>query len=172
MVALCLKEGSHQQQTLHELAREIRGTENRRRKKLTPQQYKTICEKWTLASKPFVKPGHDYFPELLAKLDCVTVRTGETLLAAFERAKLRQPPEKVMIVQKENIRLFASLCCELQEMAGDQPIMLCQASIGKLFGHSSHRTISDWIKALKTLGMLKVAEHWKLGRATRYFFTE
>jgi predicted AAA+ superfamily ATPase len=54
-------------------------------------------------------------------------------------------------------------------MAGDQPFMLCQESVARLFGHSSHRTISNWIKALKALDMLRVAEQWKQGRATRYF---
>ena len=165
-----LKKAHTSNKQLHELAREIRGTEKGRGRKLTHQQYKVICGKWELASKPFLTSGNDYYIELLAKLDCVTVPKGETLLGAFERAKLREPPEKVMIVQNENLRVFANLCRELQEMAGEQPIMLSQTSVAKLFGHSSHRTISNWIKALKTLGMLQIAEHWKPGKATRYFF--
>jgi len=73
----------------------------------------------------------------------------------------------------EGVRLLASLCRELQEMAGDQPIMLCQKSIAQLFGHSSHRSISDWIKALKTLDVLKLAEAAiPNARAARYFYTE
>jgi len=43
-------------------------------------------------------------------------------------------------------------------MAGDQPFMLCQKSVAQLFGHSDHRTISNWIKALKTLGILTIAK--------------
>src|SRR5262245_56319849 len=73
-------------------------------------------------------------------------------------------------ISNENVRLLASLCGELQEMTGDQPIMLHQASIAKLFGHSDHRNISNWIKALKTLGVLRVAKRWSLGKSQRYFY--
>jgi len=155
---------------LHELAREIRGVEKRRREKLTAAQYKAIFDKWKLASRPFLRPAHDYFTEFLAKLDCVTVPKGETLKAAFERAKVKLPPEKILVHPNKEVRLLASLCRELQEMAGDQPLMLSQMSVAALFGHSSHRNVSNWIKALKTLHVLKVAEPWSRGKATRYFY--
>ena len=156
---------------LHQLAREVRGVEKQRGKKLTVAQYKTICGKWEDASRPFLREGHDYFTEFLAKLDLVTVPKGETLKAAFERAKTKSPPEKVLILPNKEVRLLASLCRELQEMAGDQPSMLCQMSIAKLFGHSSHRTISNWIRALKTLGILTLAEAAiPNARAARYFY--
>src|SRR5438067_7493348 len=107
---------------LHELAREIRGVEKRRGKKMAVAQYKAISDKWESASKPFLRPGHDYFTDLLAKLDCVTVPKGETLKAAFERAKTKPPTAKVLIHQNTEVRLLASLCRELQEMAGDQAV--------------------------------------------------
>ena len=139
--------------------------------RLKATQYKTIFHKWESASQPFLKAQHDYFTEFLAKLDLVTVPKGETLQAAFERAKRREPPSKVLIIANEGVRLLASLCRELQEMAGDQPIMLHQLSVAKLFGHSSHRTISNWIRALKTLDVLKPAEAAIPGaRAGRYLY--
>jgi hypothetical protein len=120
----------------------------------------------------FLRAGYDYFTEFLAKLDSVTVPKGETLQAAFERAKRREAPLKVSLIGNEELRLLASLCRELQEMAGDQPIMLHQVSVSKLFGDSGHKNISNWIKVLKTLELLKVAEPWRQGRATRYFYVE
>ena len=165
-----LKKPHTSNKLLHELAREIRGIEIRRGKKLSVAQYKRIFDKWEAASQPFLQAGHDYFTEGLAKLDCVTVPKGETLEAAFERAKTKPPPAKVLIHQNSEVRLLASLCCELQEMAGDQPFMLCQMSVAHLLGHSSHRTISNWIKVLKILDMLKVAEPWSWGKAARYFY--
>jgi hypothetical protein len=155
---------------LFELAREIRGVEKRHGRKLNPVEYISVYDKWKEASRPFLRPGNDYFTELLAKLDWVTVPKGETLVAAFERAKTKSPPEKTMISRNKDLRLLASLCRELQELAGDQPIMLCQVSVAKLFEHSSHRNISNWIKALKTLGVLTVAASWRLGKAARYFY--
>jgi len=157
---------------LHELAREIRGLEKRRGTRLRATQYKMIFDKWESVSRPFLRAGHDYFTEFLAKLDCVTVPKGETLQAAFERAKHREPPLRVLVTPNGKARLLASLCRELQEIAGDQPFMLCQMSVAKLFGHSSHRTISNWIKALKTLEVLKIANPWRPCKATRYFYVE
>jgi hypothetical protein len=158
---------------LHQLAREIRGMEKKHGKKLTVAQYKTIFDNWQSASRPFLRAGHDYFSELLAKLDCVTVPKGETLQAAFERAKRREPPSRVLVVPNDGVRLLASLCRELQNMAGDQPFMLCQMSVAKLFGHLSHRNISNWIRALKTLGVLKLAEPAiRMARTARYFYIE
>jgi hypothetical protein len=165
-----LKKSRTSNKWLHELAREIRGVEKRRGKKLSAAQYKAIFDKWEVASQPFLRAGHDYFTEFLAKLDCVTIPKGETLKAAFARAKAKLPPAKILIHHNKEVHLLASLCRELQEMAGDQPLMLCQMSVAKLFGHSSHRNISNWIKVLKTLDMLKVAEPWSRGKATRYFY--
>ena len=156
---------------LHELARDVRGVEKKRRKLLTVTQYKTICDKWEGASRPFLRKGVDYFAKFLAKLGSVTTPKGETLATAFKRAKHRQPPSKVLLAPKQ-LQLLASLCRELQEMAGDLPIMLHQASIAKLFA-LSQQTISEWIRALKTLGVLRLAEApIPRARAARYYFIE
>jgi len=167
-----LKRAGTSNKQLHELAREVRGVENRQRKRFSVRQYKAIFQKWERKSNPFLRRGHDYFVEFLAKLDCVLIPKGETLQAAFERAKRRQPPSKVSSIGNKNVQLLASLCRELQEMMGDQPIMLHQASIAKLFGHSDHRNISNWIKALKTLGVLRVVKRWSVDKSQRYFYVE
>ncbi len=165
-----LKRPNTSNKMLHELAREIRGVERRRGKRLKPLQYKTVFDKWEAASNPFLRVGKDYYTEFLAKLDCVRVPKGETLKAAFERAKSSPLPAVALLHKNKDVHLFASLCRELQEMAGDQPIMLHQKSVGRLFGHSHHRNISNWIKALKTLGLLEIAEHGRPGRSSRYFY--
>ena len=57
-------------------------------------------------------------------------------------------------------------------MFGEQPIMLCQTAIAKLF-NVSQQTISEWIRALKTLRILKLAEPAiKNVKAARYYFTD
>jgi hypothetical protein len=84
-----------------------------------------------------------------------------------------EPPLKVLLIRNEGVRLLASLCRELQQMASNQPIMLHQVSISKLFGHSDHRNISNWIRALKTLAVLKPTESAiPNARAARYFYVE
>jgi hypothetical protein len=157
---------------LFELAREVLGVARRRGKRLATAQYKTICDRWEDASRPFLRRNHDYFTEFLAKLNSVTMPKGETLESAFQRSQRRQPPSKIALVPNSGLRLLASLCRELQEMFGYQPIMLCQASIAKLFG-VSQQTISLWIRALRTLEVLKLAERAiPNARAARYFYVE
>jgi hypothetical protein len=167
-----LKKPHTSNKMLHELAREIRGVEEQRGKKLRATQYKTIFDKWEFASTAFLQPDYDYFTEFLAKLDFVTVPKGQTLGAAFERAKRRQPRSKASMIANKGVQLLATLCRELQEMAGDQPFMLHQTSVAKLFTQSQ-RTISNWIRALKTVGLLKLAEAAiPNARAARYYFIE
>src|SRR5260370_19267757 len=91
-----LKKGRTSNKMLHELARDVRGVEKARRKRFSIRQYKFLIDQWAAASKPYLRPGHDYFTECLAKLDCVTVPKGETLQEAFERAKLQEPPSEVL----------------------------------------------------------------------------
>jgi hypothetical protein len=88
------------------------------------------------------------------KLSIVTMPEGETLESAFQRSQSRQPPSKVLLVPNEGLQSLASLCRELQEMFRDQPIMPCQTAIARLF-RVSQQTISDWIRALKTLHVLR-----------------
>jgi hypothetical protein len=167
-----LNKGRTSDTILFKLAREVRGIEQRRGKSLTVTQYKAICDNWEDASRPFLRKGHDYFPEFLAKLDRVTMPKGETLETAFRRAQHREPPSKVVLVRNNGLRLLASLCQELRDLSGDQPIMLCQASVAKLF-HVKQQTISTWIHALKTLEVLGLAEPAiKNARAARYHFIE
>jgi len=165
-----LNKGHTSDTILFELAREVRGVEQRRGKSLTVTQYKAICDKWEDASRRFLRKGHDYFPEFLAKLDRVTMPKGETLETAFRRAQHREPPSKVGPVRNKGLRLLASLCQELQYLYGDQPIMLCQTSVAKLFP-VTQQTISTWIHALKALQVLRLAEPAvKNARAARYHF--
>jgi len=49
-----LKRAHTRNKMLHELAREIRGVEKRRGKKMAVAQYKAISDKWESASKPFL----------------------------------------------------------------------------------------------------------------------
>jgi hypothetical protein len=95
---------------------------------------------------------------------------GETLESAFRRSERRQPPSNVSLVSCKGLRSLASLCRELQEMFGDQPIMLCQTSIAKVLT-VSQQTISTWIFALRTLNVLRLAEAAiPNARAARYFY--
>ena len=167
-----LKKRHTSNDVMFELAREVLGVERRRSTRLTIGQYKAICDQWEDASRPFLRANHDYFTEFLAKLNSVTMPRGETLESAFRRSERRQPPSKVSLVRNKGLRSLASLCRELQEMFDCQPIMLSQTSIAKLLG-VSQQAISEWIRALRTLQVLKLAEPAvKNIKAARYFYVE
>jgi hypothetical protein len=167
-----LKEPRTSYTMLLELARDVRGVEKKRGKGLTVVEYKTIHGKWAHASQPHLRQNHDYFTEFLSKLNSVIMPKGETLESAFQRAKGKQPPSRVSLVPNKGLQLLASLCRELQEMSGDQPMMLCQTPIAKQFT-VSQQTISTWIGALKGLGVLRLAEPAiKNARAARYYFID
>jgi hypothetical protein len=167
-----LKEPGKSNKMLHELARDVRGVELKRGKPLTLAQYKTIYSKWEESSGRFLRKGHDYFTEFLSKLSIVTMPKGETLESAFKRSQTRPTPSRVLDVSNEGVQSLASLCRELQEMFGDQPIMLCQTAIAELF-QVSQPTVSEWIRALRTLEVLKLAEPAIPNcRAARYYFIE
>ena len=167
-----LKEPGTSNKMLHQLARAVRGVEVRRGKALTLTQYKMIYGKWEVPSRRFLREGHDYLTEFLPKLSLVTMPQGETLQSAFQRLKSRQIPSEVLLLANKGVQSFASLCCELQEMFHDQPIMLCQTAIAELF-KVSQQTISDWIRVLRTLHALRLAEPAvKQVKAARYYFIE
>ena len=89
-----LKKPHTSNRMLLELARDVRGVEIKQGKPLTVHQYKTIFSNWEDASRPFLRKGHDYFTEFLAKLSSVTMPKGETLESAFQRSERRQPRQK------------------------------------------------------------------------------
>jgi len=62
----------------------------------------------------------------------------------FERLAIKD-----FVVGNKGVRLLVSLCRELQEMAGDQPFMLHQRSVAKLFGRSDHRTFLTGSKSVR-----------------------
>jgi hypothetical protein len=149
-----LKKPRTSNKMLHELARAVRGIEIKRGKSLNSCPVQNDLQQLGRTIAPVLRRGHDYFTEFLAKLSIVTKPEGETLESAFQGSQSRQPPSKVLPVPNEGLQSLASLCRELQEMFRDQPIMLCQAAIARLF-RVSQQTISDWIRVLKTLHVLR-----------------
>jgi len=76
--------------------------------------------------------------------------------------------EKVLLVPNKELQLLASLPGRFKRWPEDRPIMLCQTHIAKLFT-VAQQTISEWIRALKTLQVLRLAEPAvKKARAVRY----
>ena len=81
---------------------------------------------------------------------------------------MRSIIEKVLLVPNKELQLLASLPGSFKRWPEDRPIMLWQTHIAKLFT-VAQQTISEWIRALKTLQVLRLAEPAvKKARAVRY----
>ncbi|MDX2079229.1 MAG: hypothetical protein SFU53_00450 [Terrimicrobiaceae bacterium] len=139
---------------LHKLARRVRGFEKARGFPLSPEQYRAIFGRWKRASEPYLGNA-DYLTEFLSKLDSVKVPEGESLAAAFDRAAAGAIPAALADYPPE-LQILGAFCRELAAGANGGPILLAQAPIAKLLGCTPH-SVSNRIKALKTLGILRVA---------------
>jgi len=157
---------------LHLLARKVRGWEKRKKRPLTPEEYFSAFQIWESGSKPFLREDNDYFSEFLAKLNHVTVPEGETLLEVFKCSQGTPPPTALCIHPNEKLQHFGSFCRELHSMSKGCTLLLAQDPIAKLFG-CSQRTISTWISALVTLGVLKPVKKGTKGNgASTYLYLE
>jgi hypothetical protein len=167
-----LTKPSSSNRQLFNLARRVVASEKRRGKKLSTNQYLTVFKQWESASRLFLRSGNDYLSEFLAKLSSVKIPAGETLEAAFRKAQGTQAPEKLREYPNTDVQLFGSLCRELHSMSNGQQIMLAQQPIAELFG-CDPRTISNWIRALMTLDLLKLDKKGFKGKsASTYFYQE
>jgi len=157
---------------LHLLARKVKGVEARAGKSFSLKQYQAVFKKWETASRPFLRSGNDYLSEFLAKLSCVKVPEGETLSEAFRKAQGAHTPAKLQDYPNAVVQHFGCLCRELHSMSNGQPIMLAQKPIAELFG-CDPRTISNWIRALMTLDLLKLDKKGFKGKsASTYFYLD
>jgi len=167
-----LKEKGTSNRELHRLARKVRGAERSRGKPFSEPEYYGVFKLWEDASKPSLKAGRDYYMEFLAKLQCVKVPEGESLAAAFQRSQTTPPLAKLDYPRLQCLQPFARHCRELHKMANGQPITLAQEAHANLFKRDQ-RTVSNWIKALTSLGTLKLAvPHTIKKEAATYFFSE
>lgn len=157
---------------LFELARRVVSFENERGLKLSTVENMEIFSLWKEASKQYIRPIHDYFTEFLSKKDSVNIPFGETLKAALQRAKLAHCHPALINYPNPQVILFVSLCRELHFMMKEQEIMLGQEAVASVL-ECDQKTISNYIKAVKNLGILKTA-HASISKkkAATYFYCE
>jgi hypothetical protein len=140
-------------------------------KELGIEFYSEIFGRWEDASRPFLQEGRDYWVEFLAKLNSVESPTGVLLSNTFKLTKNEPPHEKLMGERfRSDIQHFANFCRAMHVICEGGPILLAQVPISVQFGcHQS--TVSNWIKALVTLGILKLEKKgYEGGGASTYFY--
>jgi hypothetical protein len=76
---------------------------------------------------------------------------------ALSRAKAGPAPAAALIYEREDVRLLASLCRELQREAGDGPFFLAARTAAEAIGTNA-TTANGWLGMLQVDGLLEVAE--------------
>jgi hypothetical protein len=151
---------------LFDLAREVRGGEERLRRTFSPKILKKIIEQWQSANLTNLKPDKDYLIEFLDKLSLVRFPAGMVLVKAFKRANNQPPPSRLKGFPR-GFQLLGCLCRELQRQAGTEPFFADGRSVAKVLD-IPHETIASWIRALCRLRVVYLVKRGVTGRASRY----
>jgi len=163
---------------LFDLARRLKGMEQRTGTAMTVDQQKAVFSIWHKQAAEFLRPGQsfdEYFFEFLDAWERVRYPAGEAVLTgAWERAQKTSPPE-ASLVDDPDIRRLVSLCWELQLRAGNRPFILPCRVVQRLFHHENHVRGWRWLQGLcrlKVLDMVKAGNSAKRECSKyRYLFT-
>jgi hypothetical protein len=151
--------GSQNHRCLFDLARRLKGIEQRTGTSFESAQLKTMFKRWHELAVDYLRPGltfDDYFFEFLEAIECVKYPAGEAVLAdAWERAQKAEPPPEAMEIDSPDIRRMVALCRELQLRAGDSPFILPARVAQRLFRHDNHVQSWRWLAGLCRLGILQ-----------------
>ena len=152
---------------LFDLAREVRGCEEKFGKPFSLEILKQIIQRWRSANLSNLNLNKDYLIEFLDKLELVRFPDGMVLVKAFEIAN-KQPPPTCLKGLPEELQLLGCLCRELQGRAGTEPFFLDGRSAAKLLG-VSHRRVASWLRVLcRRLPILGEIKKGHRGVASRY----
>jgi hypothetical protein len=125
-----------------------------------PKQFETIVRKWhkKALSKIRTKEFEETWIDFLKAWPNIKHKIGDEPMARiFEAVIQLEPPEIAMEKYPDNskLKIFVSLCRELQRAAGNNPFFLATRTAGKLLKISPMQA-SRWLYLLETDNILKV----------------
>jgi hypothetical protein len=149
---------------LFELARRVKGWEQKMGIAMPPEQIKSVFNGWHARAIKFLSHSKtEYWFEFEDALEDVRYPHGAAVLtAAWERAQKSEPPPEAMQIEDPKIRLLVSLCRELQQCAGDKPFILPARVVQRLFHHDQPMRGWRWLNGLCRM---KILEKVRAGNA-------
>jgi hypothetical protein len=138
-------------------------------------QLRPIVERWHQLALPVIgtKPFLDTWTDFVPAWTRVKVPAGKGALdIAFQRAQTRLPSPKAIELYREGpIVLLASICRELQHIAGDGDFFLDCRNAGRLIG-VNHTTAWRYLSVLCADGILEARQRGSqaTGQASRFRF--
>jgi len=161
---------------LFKLARGMKGLEAQSGTSLSPKKKEEMFDQWYQYNR-FLREGQsweDYYFELLASYDGVQfpLAQEDVLKSALENARSSTPPPETTHFEDKRMKLLASICRELQLMAGDRPFFISCRNAAALVGQISHKTASKWLVGFRRMSnpLLEVINRGgpHNNKATRY----
>jgi hypothetical protein len=155
-------------QPLFMLAKKLRGIEEELNVQFSVKVLETVINQWRIENHTRLDKDYDYLTELLDKLSMVRFPEGQALRKALEIAKGTVPPKETARLSPD-VQLLASLCRELQRQARFGFFFLDGRSAAKVL-HRPHETVASWLRALRRVGVIKLALRGHPGVASRYSY--
>ena len=157
------------------LARGVKALEQQSGNKFTPEQHRDLHAQWLTRAAKFLRPGQsgeDYFLEYLSAYRLAKYPLGSAVLVrAIEAAKKNPiPPAALAWITNPDVRQLATICRELQTIAGSEPFYLASRVVQRIFKHDTHATGAKWMRALCAMDVLHEVKKGMGKMASRYRF--
>jgi hypothetical protein len=168
----CMRAEDISEKKRFKLARDLAAVQKRIGRDLTLAEIKRTCDKWEVASTPFLGWDDDdhHFTKLLAELTKVRVPTaeGDTLnkaLEAVSKLSLHQLPEiPGCAVAPERWRRIAALHRELSRLGANGKYFLSYRDAAKVYAGLSHQQAYDITTgALVRAGVIRIDNKGRAG---------
>ena len=148
--------------SLFELARGVRGLKAQSGSSFSSEKLEEIFNQWHQRNS-YLRKGQsreDYYFEYLESLEGVQYPFAQedVLQSALENARSSTPPPETTHFEDKRMKLLASICRELQLMAGDRAFFVSCRKAAILVGHKSYKTVNRWLIGLSKMNnpLLKV----------------
>ena len=148
--------------SLFELARGVRGLKAQSGSSFSSEKLEEIFNQWHQRNS-YLREGQsreDYYFEFLESLESVQYPFAQedVLQSALENARSSTPPPETTHFEDKRMILLASICRELQLMAGDRAFFISCRKAATLVGHKSYKTVNRWLIGLSKMNnpLLKV----------------
>ena len=182
IVSGCVAPGLHRNNSaLFNLVRELKGFELAHGT-LSPADKIEAFNRWYLEShhRGVLRNNSsrdDYLAEYLRAWTCAKIAKGESIEPYWERAKAEPLPPEASYFEGEQKRLLVALCYQLHRAArGGVWFLSGRTGAALIFGKDQREarqtTMSQWLRELTGLGILRVAQDSTHKRARRYLYIE
>ena len=123
----------------------------------TQAELEFVFDRWSLVARRFWRhTREDYWAEFLQAYHYARIGLDEDPIElALSRAKAEALPE-VRGFKDERVRLVAAICCEMQQLVGNNSFFVPTRKLAQVLG-AHWVTVGRWLVALEVLDVIHLA---------------